>query len=109
MANSTRQNLNEKISQVVDRVLRYVFGDEGAGLIYTYLERKYSVRPNEICEKIDLFAKGLEEFLKSGARIIERKILEDVYSSYGSLQKLELMRTGEFNFAHQMRLIMQKN
>jgi len=109
MANSTQQSLNEKISQIVDRVLRYVFGDEGASLIYTYLERKYSVRPNEICEKIDLFAKGLEEFLKSGARIIERKILEDVYSSYGSLQRLELTQAGEFDFAHQMRLIMQKD
>ncbi|MCX8177915.1 MAG: hypothetical protein N3F10_06455 [Candidatus Bathyarchaeota archaeon] len=75
-------------------------------MIYTYLESKYSVRRNEIGDKIELFARGLEDFLKSGARIIERKILEDIYSCYGQIRKLEMQQMDDF--AHQVKLLIGK-
>ncbi len=79
----------DKVSQAIDTVLRKIFGDEATLLIYKYLENCYSLRQDEIVEKIDVFAEGLEEFLMSGAYTIKMKILEDVYSSYGLTPKPE--------------------
>lgn len=99
----------DKVLKIVDRVLTQVFGRDAACLIYRYLESKYSLKRNDIAERIDLFAKGLEEFLSSGACIIERKILEDIYSSYGLLRRLELERIQEqHDFVGQVRLLAQK-
>jgi len=97
----------DKISQVIDRVLTQVFGKEATNLIYKYLERNHSVRRDEIAEKIDAFAKGLEEFLSSGAYVVERKILEDVYSNYGSIHKLEFKSQPNCDFVNQIRTLQQ--
>lgn len=99
---------NEKICKIIDRVMRHVFGDEATRLIYRYLENNYSVRRDEIADKIDLFAKGLEDFLKSGAYVIERKILEDIYSSYGLLRRIELEKLWESDFANQVKILIRK-
>jgi len=99
----------DKISRIVDRVLRQVFGEEATFLIYRHLEKNHSVKQNEIGEKIDVFARGLEEFLSSGAYVVERKILDDIYSSYGLLRRLELERIQEENdFVSQVKLLMRK-
>ncbi len=94
MTNQTRQlavnKEEDKISRVIDRVLTQVFGEEATHLIYNHLEHRYSLKPNEVAERIDVFAKGLEEFLSSGAYVVERKILDDIYSSYGLLRRLEI-------------------
>ncbi|MEM1565821.1 MAG: hypothetical protein QW510_01860 [Candidatus Bathyarchaeia archaeon] len=99
---------NERIIKVIDRVLRQVFGNEATRIIYRYLEARYAVKRDEIAEKIDLFAKGLEDFLKTGAYVIERKILEDIYSSYGLLRRLELERIRKEDFASQIKILIQR-
>jgi len=99
----------DKISKIVDRVLKGVFGEEATLLIYRYLEGNHSLKREEIPEKIDVFAKGLEEFLSSGAHVVEQKILDDIYSSYGLLRRLELERIKEEqDFVGQIRLLTQK-
>jgi len=104
-----RNNKEDKISKIVDRALRQIFGEEATLLIYKHLESKYSVKRDQISEKIDIFAKGLEEFLSSGAYVIERKILEDIYSSYGLIRRLELERTQEeSDFVSQVRFFTRK-
>jgi hypothetical protein len=101
--------MENKISQITDRVLKQVFGEEAAHLIYGYIENRYSLKQDEIAEKIDLFAKGLEDFLSTGAYVIERKILEDIYSSYGLLRRLELEKTqDDCDFVSQVKLLMRK-
>jgi hypothetical protein len=98
-----------KISKIVDRVLNQVFGEDATQLIYRYLESNYSLKREEITEKIDVFAKGLEKFLNSGAYVVEQKILKDIYSSYGLLRRLELERTQEEqDFVGQIRLLTRK-
>jgi len=99
---------NEKVCKIIDRVMKQIFGEEATRLIYRYLESNYSVRRDEIADKIDLFSRGLEDFLKSGAYVIERKILEDIYSSYGLLCRIELEKIRESDFASQVKLLMQK-
>jgi hypothetical protein len=100
-----KQKSQDKVSEIVDRVLTQIFGKEAALLIFTYLEHNYLIKKNEISEKIDLFAEGLEKFLNSGARVIEKRILEDIYSSCDSIRKLEIARTSEDDFASQVRLL----
>lgn len=98
-----------RISRIVDKVLVQVFGEEAARLIYRHLECNYAVRRDEVAEKIDVFAAGLEEFLRSGAYVVERKILEDIYSSYGLLRRLELERMQEEgDFASQVKQLIRK-
>ena len=100
---------DDKISRVIDRVLTQVFGEEATRLIYSHLEHKYSLKHEEVAERIDVFARGLEEFLSSGAYVVERKILEDIYSSYGLLRRLELERTQEDSgFADQIKCLMRR-
>ncbi len=108
MTNQQTCKENERIVKIVDRVLRQIFGNDATRLIYRYLENCYSVKSNEIADKIDLFAKGLEEFLRSGAYVIERKILEDIYSSYGLPQRLELEKLRNEDFANQIKFIMRQ-
>jgi hypothetical protein len=99
----------DKISKIIDKVLKQVFGEEATHLIYRYLESKYCLKRNEIAEKIEVFAVGLEEFLRSGAYVIERKILEDIYSNYGLLRRLELERVQEeSDFVSQVKSLMRK-
>ena len=108
MTQQTRKK-EDKICRIIDKVLNQVFGKEATLLIYRYLENNYSVKRDEISEKIDLFTKGLEDFLRTGAYAIERKILEDVYSSYGLLRRLELEKAQqEYDFAGQIRLLTRK-
>jgi hypothetical protein len=109
---SITQQINgkeDKISKIIDKVLKQVFGEEATNLIYRHLENNYSLKRNEIAEKIEVFATGLEEFLRSGAYVIERKILEDIYSNYGLLRRLELERVqAESDFVSQMKSLMRK-
>lgn len=108
-AQQTDSMKEDKVLKTVDRVLKQIFGKEATHLIYKYLENNYSLEKNEITDKIDVFAKGLEKFLSSGASVIEQKILDDIYSNYGLLRRLELERIQErHSFVGQIRLLTQK-
>jgi len=102
----TKQKCNDdKVSEAIDRVLRGIFGDEATSFIYKYLENHYSLRQDEIVEKIDVFTEGLEKLLRSGAYIIEMKILEDICSSHGSIRRLEFERRNEYDFVSQIKTL----
>lgn len=97
----------DKVSEAVDKVLRRILGREATLLIYRYLENQYGVRKGEIAEKIDVFAKGLEEFLRSGAYVIEMKILEHIYSRQNMLYKAELGKVDlRYDFVDQVKRLM---
>jgi len=99
----------EQVSNVIDKVLRQVFGEEATLLIYRHLEQKYSLKRDEIGAKIELFAQGLEDFLSSGAIAIERKILHDIYQTSGLIKRWELEKVGdERGFVSQMKTLLQK-
>ena len=99
---------DDMIFTIIDKVLKQVFGEEAALFIYKYLEQHYSLHQSDFSKKIDVFAKGLEDCLSSGAFAIESKILDDISSIYGEFSKIENERTPEgHNFASQMRIAMQ--
>ena len=111
MDNSAQQTnaKDDRIAKIVDRVLTQIFGREATHLIYKHLERNYCVKRSEVAEKLELFTKGLEDFLKSGAYVIERRILEDIWSSYGSVRKLQLEkpRNGT-SFVSEMKILLRE-
>jgi hypothetical protein len=101
---------DDKVTKIIDHVLTQIFGKEASTLIYKHLERKYSVKRSEVGDKIELFAEGLEDFLKSGAYVIERKILEDIWSNYGAVQRLQLERTRrEGSFASEVKVLLRES
>jgi len=101
-----KNRYDAQISNVIDKVLRQVFGEEATLLIYRHLERHYSVEREDIGQKIELFAQGLEDFLRSGAIVVERKILEDICQSSGLIKRWELENVGDGrDFVSQMKTL----
>ena len=101
---------NDAVLAIVDKVLNQVFGKEATILIFRYMEHNYSLKRSEISDKIELFAKGLEDFLRSGAYVIERKILEDVNSDCNLLRRMELEKVeDEAGFVAQMKVFMHRS
>jgi hypothetical protein len=100
---------NDAVLAIIDKVLNQVFGKEATILIFRYMEHNYSLKRSEISDKIELFAQGLEDFLRSGAYVIERKILEDINSDSNLLRKIELEKVeDEASFVAQMRVFMHR-
>lgn len=107
--NTLHREQNDKIFQIIDKVLNQVFGEEATQFIYDYLERYYSLSRSEFSERIDVFAKGLEDCLSSGALAVENKILDDISAVYGSLNTMSLERkTERYDFANQMKTALRK-
>ncbi len=99
----------DKIFKIIDKVLKQVFGEAATRFIYKYLEQNYSLRQKDFAKKIDVFAKGLEDCLSSGALAIESKILDDITATYGAFNKIGFKRQPErYDFASQMKIVMQK-
>jgi len=100
-----KHKYDDRVSKAIDTALREIFGNEATFVIYKHLETRYSLKQDEIVEKIEVFAKGLEEILRSGAYVIEKKILEDVYSSYGLTRRPEFERGNKYDFVSQMKTL----
>jgi hypothetical protein len=64
---------------VIDETIRQVFRDAGAEVIYDFLEKNSRLKPGEIAEKPEAFSAGLERLLGSGAPVIEKLILKNLY------------------------------
>ena len=99
----------DKISTIIDSVLKQVFGEPATISIYKHLQSRYSLSQSEFSARIDVFAKGLEDFLSSGAYVIENRILNEIYSSYGSENSVNfnVALFEEPDFANQVRTAIQ--
>ena len=78
------RNLDNLLLDAVDETLRHVFKEEGAKVIFDFLENKCNLKREEIGEKPEDFSAGLERFLGSAAPVMEKMILKNLHS------KLEL-------------------
>ena len=107
MAALSRKEEN-RVFEVIDHILTQVFGKEATSLMYQYLERRYSWSQMDFSEKIDAFAKGMEDFLSSGAYAVENKILDSIHSGDYAYRGTEAGNFGKRDFASQIKLAMQK-
>ena len=78
------RSLDNLLLDAVDETLRHIFKEEGANVIFHYLENKCHLNRRRIAEEPEDFSAGLERFLGSAAPVIEKMILKNLYS------KLEL-------------------
>lgn len=69
--------------KTIDVQLKQVFGETATSVIYNYLQNALSLRQEEIPKKLEVFTEGLNRFLSSGARVVEKVILEGLYSDFG--------------------------
>jgi len=74
---------DKAIRKTVDDALSQIFGHGAALIIYNHLEKNDSLTPKEIPKKLDVFANSLEDFLDSGALVVERIIIKHLYLIYG--------------------------
>ena len=107
--NTSTSKESDPVFNIVDNVLKQIFGEKVTQIIYRYLETHHSLPQSEFSTRIDVFAKGLENFLQTGAPLIERKILNDIYACYGLIRRIEIADMHEEqDFASQVRIIMQR-
>jgi hypothetical protein len=65
----------DSINKVIDNVLTEVFGQKGTLYIYKYIEDAYQIAPSQFSRHLELFSRGLEDCLSSGAIPIQARIL----------------------------------
>lgn len=78
-----KNKLDELLIKSLDEALKEIFGETGARIIYDYLRDKYSLKREELPERLEDFEKGLEKILSSGAWVTERMALKNLYSNLG--------------------------
>lgn len=74
------ERLNDLMLNVVDETLKQIFGEAGTTLIYDYLENNCHLKREEIAKKPEVFSADLRKLLKSGAPVIEKMVLKNLYS-----------------------------
>jgi hypothetical protein len=68
---------------VIDETMKQIFRDDGAKVIYDYLENHSNLKLEKILEKPEIFSAGLKGLLGSGAPVIENLILKNIYRGLG--------------------------
>jgi len=69
--------------KTINDVLLEIFGENATSIIYGYIEKNYSLTQQNITHNLQTFIRGLNEFLGSGARMVQIMILKELYSNFG--------------------------
>lgn len=96
----------DMLNKAVDKALNRVFGSVATSIIYTHLENNYSIKKSEIAEKLESFSQAMQEYLNSGAAVVEKEILESFYSGLGLFQRVELEEYRNNEFVERLRTLM---
>ena len=80
---TTKNKLDKLLIKCVDGALKEIFGEAGARIIYDYLQDNHSLKREEIPKRLEDFERGLEKILSSGAWVMERVALKNLYSDFG--------------------------
>jgi hypothetical protein len=72
------RQIGDSINKIIDNVITEVFGKKGALYIYKYIKDAYQLAPNQFSDKLDVFSKGLEDCLSTGAIPVQTRILHAI-------------------------------
>jgi hypothetical protein len=75
-----RAKFSEVLLCAVNETISYIFKEDGAKVIFNFLEERYHLKVEEIVEKPEVFAAGFERLTVSAAFLMEKMILENLYS-----------------------------
>ena len=95
----------EMLNSAVDKTLKRVFGSTATDIIYTHLENNYSIKKSEIAEKLESFSQAMQEYLNSGATVVEKEILESFYAGLGLYKRIELEGNRNNEFIQRLKIL----
>ncbi len=72
---------------IMDEVLETMFGKIGKKTILRMLDEHHSLTPNKIAEDPRSLIEGLEELVGSGAQVITKSVVREMYSKMGITQQ----------------------
>ena len=73
------QDFEKILNETVDDTLKEIFTKPATKIIYQHLETNYKLKPENIADNIDTFKRGIEEFLSSGAQVVESIVIERLH------------------------------
>ena len=73
-----RMDFDRKLLQAVDQAL-LSFGDSPRKAIYYHLNKNFKLQRKDIPEEADKFSSALNAFFGTGAEVIEKLIVKDLY------------------------------
>lgn len=76
-------DFKELLLEAVDAALSPL-GDSSKYAVYFYLEKNFTVKKQDIPNKIEEFANAIEEIFGYGAKILETEIMKQLYVKVGS-------------------------
>ena len=62
---------------------KQIFKEDGAKIIYEFLENHSRLKLEEVADKPEVFSAGLERLMGSGAKVIEILVLKKLYRKLG--------------------------
>src|SRR3989304_1927708 len=74
------RSLDILLLDAVDETLRHIFKEEGVRVIFACLEKKCNLNRRRIAEEPEDFSAGLDWLLSSARPMVEKLILENLYS-----------------------------
>jgi biotin carboxylase len=77
------EDWNSLFAETVDETLKQIFKEDGARVIYKFLESQTCLKLEEVADKPKVFSASLERLMVSAARVIENVILKNLYSRIG--------------------------
>jgi len=96
--------LDDLLLSAVDETLKQVFKEAGVKVIYSFIENKCHLKRDEIAKKPEAFSAGLERLLGSAAPVIEKAILESLFSKLG----LEFVEKEGLEFSDYVRELRER-
>lgn len=74
---------NYFFAETVDEALKQIFKEDGAIVIYDFLEKQSKLKLDEAADKPEVFSASLERLMVSASQVIEQTILTKLYSKMG--------------------------
>lgn len=103
----SKAEFEKALMKTIDERLRQIFGETGTSVIYSYLRDSVSLPHEDIPKKLKVFAEGLDIFLSSGAEVVEKVILEGLYSDFG--QEFQFKEGYDFaDYVHELEMGAQR-
>ena len=90
--------------QVIDKTLNQIFREEGASVIYDFLEMQSQLKREDISSKTKAFSAGLMKLLGSGALVIEELMLKNLCH----LLELKFVQKKGHSFSDYAKALMER-
>lgn len=82
LESSYKRDFTKLLLEAVDETLSSL-GASSKRAIYFYLERNFSIRQQDIPDRIEAFTEAIEKLFGNGAKILEIQIMKHLYENLG--------------------------